>query len=91
MKMIIEKVDERRDDFATLGSNCFNHCSEEKLRCLASAVNSMLCLGSKDMNCQKLTFIWELILPFHETVGTIEYPKWLAMKKESCCKKAQSI
>ena len=40
--MVIEKVDELKDDFNTLGSACFNHCYEEKIHCLTSAVNSIV-------------------------------------------------
>ena len=56
-KMVIEKVDELINDFNTPGSDCFNHCSEEKIHCLTSAANSMLRLGSTVMNRQKLKFI----------------------------------
>ena len=31
-KMIIEKVDELKDDFNKLGSDCFNHCSKENIQ-----------------------------------------------------------
>ena len=30
---IIEKVDELNEDFHVEGSDCFNHCSEEKIKC----------------------------------------------------------
>ena len=36
VKMIIEKVDELKDDFHEHGSDCFKHCSEEKIHCLAA-------------------------------------------------------
>ena len=40
-EMILENVDELRDDFHTLGSDGFNHCSGEKYIVFTSAVNSM--------------------------------------------------
>ena len=49
-KMLIEKVDELKDDFNELGSDCFNHCFKEKIHCLATAMNSMLRSGSTVMN-----------------------------------------
>ena len=56
-KMMIEKVDELKDDFDILGSDCFKQCSKEKIHCLAFVMNSMLRSGSADMNRQKLKFI----------------------------------
>ena len=53
-KMVIKKVNELKDDFNALGSDCFNHCSEEKICCLASAVSSMPRSGTTVMNRQKL-------------------------------------
>ena len=88
-EMVIEKVDELKDDFNELGSDCFNHCSEEKIRCLTSAVNSMLQLGSTVMNRQKLKFIRELMLPYHETVRKIGNPKVSSHEKRKLLQKAQ--
>merc|ERR1712208_148384 len=45
VKMAIEKVDELKDDFHEHGSDCFKHCSEEKIHCLAATVNSLLRSG----------------------------------------------
>ena len=42
----IEKLDELNNDFRAEGSDCFNHCSEEKIECLGQAVQSMLCYES---------------------------------------------
>ena len=88
-EMVIEKVDELKDDFNELGSDCFNHCSEEKIRCLTSAVNSMLQLGSTVMNRQKLKFIRELMMPYHETVRKIANPKVSSHEKRKLLQKAQ--
>merc|ERR1712013_661222 len=32
-KMVIEKVDELKNDFDEPGSDCFKHCSKEKIHC----------------------------------------------------------
>ena len=88
-KMVIEKVDELKDDFNELGSDCFNHCSEEKIHCLATAVNSMLRSGSTLMNRQKAKFIRELMLPCHETVRKIGNPKVSTHEKRKLLQKAQ--
>ena len=88
-KMIIEKVNELKDDFHTLGSDCFNHSSQEKICCFTSAVNSMLCLGSTVMNPQKSKFIRELILPYHETVRKIGNQKVSIHEKRELFQKAQ--
>ena len=85
-KMVIEKVDELKDDFNELGSDCFNHCSEEKIHCLAGAVNSMLHSGSTLMNRQKAKFIRELMLPYHETVRRLGIQMCQPMKKEVVAK-----
>ena len=71
VKTAIEKVDELKDDFHEHGSDCFKHCSEEKIHCLATAVNSLLRSGSTVMNRQKAKFIRELMMPYHETVRKI--------------------
>merc|ERR1711872_26131 len=60
VKMVTEKVDELKDDFHEHGSDCFKHCSDEKIRCVASAVNSLLRLGSQVINPQKAKFLREL-------------------------------
>jgi len=88
-KMVIEKVDELKDDFNELGSDCFNHCSEEKIHCLAGAVNSMLHSGSTLMNRQKAKFIRELMLPYHETVRKIGNPNVSTHEKRKLLQKAQ--
>ena len=88
-KMVIEKVDELKDDFNELGSDCFNHCSEEKIHCLATAVNSMLRSGSTVMNRQKAKFIRELMMPYHETVRKIGNPKVSTHEKRKLLQKAQ--
>ena len=88
-KMVIEKVDELKDDFNELGSDCFNHCSEEKIKCLAGTVNAMLRTGSTLMNHQKLKFIRELMLPYHETVRKIGNPKVPTHEKRKLLQKAQ--
>ena len=74
-KMVIEKVDELKEDFHEHGSDCFKHCSKEKIHCLATAVNSMLHSGSTIMNHQKLKFIQKLMMPYHENVRKIGNPK----------------
>ena len=88
-KMVMEKVDELKDDFNELGSDCFNHCSEEKIHCLATAVNSMLRSGSTVMNRQKAKFIRELMMPYHETVRKIGNPKVSTHEKRKLLQKAQ--
>merc|ERR1711954_599782 len=70
-----EKVNELKDEFHEHGSNCFKHCSDEKIHCVAASVNSLLRLGSTVMNPQKAKFIRELMLPYHETVRKIGNPK----------------
>ena len=57
---IIEKVDELNEDFNVEGSDCFNHCSEEKIKCLGHAVDSLLRDGSSVMKPEKLKFIMKL-------------------------------
>ena len=89
VKTAIEKVDELKDDFNELGSDCFNHCSEEKIKCLAGTVNAMLRTGSTLMNHQKLKFIRELMLPYHETVRKIGNPKVPTHEKRKLLQKAQ--
>ena len=89
VKMIIEKVDELKDDFHEHGSDCFKHCSEEKIECVASAVNSLLRLGSTVMNPQKAKFLRELMLPYHETVRKIGNPKVSTHEKRKLLQKAQ--
>ena len=89
VKMIIEKVDELKDDFHEHGSDCFKHSSEEKIECVASAVNSLLRLGSTVMNPQKAKFLRELMLPYHETVRKIGNPKVSSHEKRKLLQKAQ--
>ena len=89
VNMIIEKVDELKDDFHEHGSDCFKHCSEEKIECVASAVNSLLRLGSTVMNPQKAKFLRELMLPYHETVRKIGNPKVSTHEKRKLLQKAQ--
>ena len=86
-----EKVDEIKDDFHALGSDCFNYCSEEKIRCLSSSVNSMLRSGSLVMNPQKIKFIRELILPYHKIVRKIGNPKVSTNEKRKFLQKAQVV
>ena len=88
-KMVIEKVDELKDDFDKHGSDCFKHCSKEKIHCLATAVNSMLRSGSTVMNRQKAKFIRELMMPYHETVRKIGNPKVSTHEKRKLLQKAQ--
>ena len=88
-KMVIEKVDELKDDFDEHGSDCFKHCSKEKIHCLATAVNSLLRSGSTVMNRQKAKFIRELMLPYHETVRKIANPKVSTHEKRKLLQKAQ--
>ena len=89
VKTAIEKVDELKDDFHEHGSDCFKHCSEEKIHCVASAVNSLLRLGSTVMNPQKAKFLRELMLPYHETVRKIGNPKVSTHEKRKLLQKAQ--
>ena len=89
VKMVTEKVDELKDDFHEHGSDCFKHCSEEKIECVASAVNSLLRLGSTVMNPQKAKFLRELMLPYHETVRKIGNPKVSSREKRKLLQKAQ--
>ena len=89
VKMIIEKVDELKDDFHEHGSDCFKHCSEEKIHCLAATVNSLLRSGSTVMNPQKAKFFRELMLPYHETVRKIGNPKVSSHEKRKLLQKAQ--
>ena len=89
VKMVTEKVDELKDDFHEHGSDCFKHCSEEKIHCVASAVNSLLRLGSTVMNPQKAKFLRELMLPYHETVRKIGNPKVSTHEKRKLLQKAQ--
>ena len=89
VKMVTEKVDELKDDFHEHGSDCFKHCSEEKIECVASAVNSLLRLGSTVMNPQKAKFLRELMLPYHETVRKIGNPKVSSHEKRKLLQKAQ--
>ena len=88
-KMVIEKVDELKDDFDEHGSDCFKHCSKEKIHCLATAVNSLLHSGSTVMNRQKAKFIRELMMPYHETVRKIGNPKVSTHEKRKLLQKAQ--
>ena len=88
-KMVIEKVDELKDDFHEHGSDCFKHCSEEKIQCLAAAVNSLLSSGKTVMNPQKAEFIRELMMPYHETVRKIGNPKVSTHEKRKLLQKAQ--
>ena len=88
-KMVIEKVDELNDDFDKHGSDCFKHCSKEKIHCLATAVNSLLRSGSTVMNRQKAKFIRELMKPYHETVRKIANPKVSTHEKRKLLQKAQ--
>ena len=88
-KMIIEKVDELKDDFAEIGSDCFTQCSKEKIHCLASAVSSLLRSGKTVMNRQKAEFIRELMMPYHETVRKIGNPKVSTHEKRKLLQKAQ--
>ena len=84
-----EKVDELKDEFHEHGSDCFKHCSDEKIQCVAAAVNSLLRLGSTVMNPQKAKFLRELMLPYHETVRKIGNPKVSTHEKRKLLQKAQ--
>ena len=59
------------------------------VHCLATAVNSMLQLGSTVMNRQKLKFIRELMMPYHETVRKIGNLKVSSHEKRKLLQKAQ--
>ena len=89
VKMVTEKVDELKDDFHEHGSDCFKHCSDEKIHCVASTVNSLLRLGSTVMNPQKAKFLRELMLPYHETVRKIGNPKVSTHEIRKLLQKAQ--
>ena len=86
---IIEKVDELNEDFNVKGSDWFNYCSDEKIKCLSHAVDSLLRDGSSVMNPEKLKFIQELIKPYHETVRKIANPKVSTHEKRKLLQKAQ--
>ena len=88
-KMVIEKVDELKDDFDELGSDCFKHCSKEKIHCLATAVNSLLRSGSTVMNRKKAEFIRELMMTYHKTVRKIGNQKVSTHEKRKLLQKAQ--
>merc|ERR1712240_944781 len=88
-KVVREKLDELKDDFHEHGSDCFKHCSDEKIHCVAAAVNSLLHLGSTVMNRQKAKFLRELMLPYHETVRKIGNPKVSTHEKRKLWQKAQ--
>ena len=89
VKMVSEKVDELKDDFHEHGSDCFENCSEEKIRCVALAVNSLLRLGKTVMNRQKAKFLRELMLPYHETVRKLGNHKVSTHEKRKLLQKAQ--
>ena len=86
---IIQKVDELNEAFHVEGSDCFNHCSDEKIKCLGHAVDSLLRDESSVMNPEKLKFIQELIKPYHETVRKIANPKVSTHEKRKLLQKAQ--
>ena len=86
---IIEKVDELNEDFNVKGSDWFNYCSDEKIKCLSHAVDSLLRDGSSVMNPEKLKFIQELIKPYYETVRKIANPKVSTHEKRKLLQKAQ--
>ena len=88
-KMVIEKVDELKDDFHEHGSDCFKKCSDEKIHCVAAAVNSLLRVGSTVMSKQKAKFLRELMLPYHQTVRKIGNPKVSTHEKRKLLQKAQ--
>ena len=88
-KMVIEKVDELKDDFHEHGSDCFKQCSDEKIHCVAAAVNSLLRVGSTVMSKQKAKFLRELMLPYHQTVRKIGNPKVSTHEKRKLLQKAQ--
>ena len=88
-KVVREKVDELKDDFHEHGSDCFKQCSDEKIHCVAAAVNSLLRVGSTVMSKQKAKFLRELMLPYHETVRKIGNPKVSTHEKRKLLQKAQ--
>merc|ERR1712121_603059 len=88
-KVVREKVDELKDDFHEHGSDCFKQCFDEKIHCVAAAVNSLLRLGSTVMNPQKAKFLRELMLPYRETVRKIGNPKVSTHEKRKLLQKAQ--
>ena len=71
------------------GSDCFKHCSDEKIHCVAAAVNSLLRVGSTVMSKQKAKFLRELMLPYHQTVRKIGNPKVSTHEKRKLLQKAQ--
>ena len=87
--MVSEKVDELKDDFHEHGSDCFKNCSDEKIHCVALAVNSLLRLGKTVMNRQKAKFLRELMLPYHETVRKLGNHKVSTHEKRKLLQKAQ--
>merc|ERR1711949_144981 len=89
VKMVTEKVDELKDDFHEHGSDCFKNCSDEKMHCVAAAVNSLLRVGSTVMSKQKAKYLRELMLPYHETVRKIGNPKVSTHEKRKLLQKAQ--
>merc|ERR1711895_280682 len=89
VKMVREKVDELKDDFHEYGSDCFKNCSDEKIHCVAAAVNSLLRVGSTVMSKQKAKFLRELMLPYHETVRKLGNPKVSTHEKRKLLQKAQ--
>ena len=88
-KVVREKVDELKDDFHEHGSDCFKQCSDEKIHCVAAAVNSLLRVGSTVMSKQKAKFLRELMLPYHETVRKLGNPKVSTHEKRKLLQKAQ--
>merc|ERR1711867_374723 len=88
-KVVREKVDELKDDFHEHGSDCFKQCSDEKIHCVAAAVNSLLRVGSTVMSKQKAKFLRELMLPYHQTVRKIGNPKVSTHEKRKLLQKAQ--
>ena len=55
-KMVIEKVDELKDDFHEHGSDCFKHCSEEKntLSCYCSELFATFRINSYESSKSKI-------------------------------------
>merc|ERR1711895_357346 len=88
-KVVREKVDELKDDFHEHGSDCFKQCSDEKIHCVAAAVNSLLRVGSTVISKQKAKFLRELMLPYHETVRKLGNPKISIHEKRKLLQKAQ--
>ena len=64
-------------------------CSDEKIHCVALAVNSLLRLGKTVMNRQKAKFLRELMLPYHETVRKLGNHKVSTHEKRKLLQKAQ--